>query len=101
MFIEKQGMEELRSFFEMKYRWFFVLNVGVPWLKMSLESGKSSLSTPLRVETDEDHDRMKPSSYFPEDKEEYDRNDDEDSLGPLPPKWEKAYTESGEVYFIE
>lgn len=22
-------------------------------------------------------------------------------LGPLPPKWEKAYTEKGEVYFIE
>jgi len=22
-------------------------------------------------------------------------------LGPLPPNWEKAYTERGEVYFIE
>jgi hypothetical protein len=22
-------------------------------------------------------------------------------LGPLPPKWEKAYTKNGEVYFIE
>lgn len=24
-----------------------------------------------------------------------------DSLGPLPQKWEKAYTENGESYFIE
>lgn len=28
------------------------------------------------------------------------QNEDDD-LGPLPPKWEKAYTESGEIYFIE
>jgi atrophin-1 interacting protein 3 (BAI1-associated protein 1) len=27
--------------------------------------------------------------------------DDDDNLGPLPSGWEKAYTESGEVYFIE
>ncbi|XP_055372622.1 membrane-associated guanylate kinase, WW and PDZ domain-containing protein 1 isoform X2 [Condylostylus longicornis] len=27
--------------------------------------------------------------------------DDDDGLGPLPPKWEKAYTESGELYFID
>ncbi|KFB53859.1 hypothetical protein ZHAS_00022299 [Anopheles sinensis] len=27
--------------------------------------------------------------------------DDEDGLGPLPPKWEKAFTDSGEVYFID
>lgn len=25
----------------------------------------------------------------------------EDQLGPLPSNWEKAYTETGEVYFIE
>ena len=25
----------------------------------------------------------------------------EDQLGPLPPNWEKAYTDSEEVYFIE
>lgn len=25
----------------------------------------------------------------------------EDQLGPLPPNWEKAYTDTGEVYFIE
>ncbi|XP_031629126.1 membrane-associated guanylate kinase, WW and PDZ domain-containing protein 1 isoform X2 [Contarinia nasturtii] len=27
--------------------------------------------------------------------------DDDDGLGPLPPKWEKAYTENGETYFID
>lgn len=26
---------------------------------------------------------------------------EDDGLGPLPPKWEKAYTENGETYFIE
>lgn len=26
---------------------------------------------------------------------------DNEDLGPLPPKWEKAVTENGEVYFIE
>lgn len=25
----------------------------------------------------------------------------EDQLGPLPPNWEKAYTDTGEAYFIE
>lgn len=25
----------------------------------------------------------------------------DDQLGPLPPNWEKAYTDTGEVYFIE
>ena len=25
----------------------------------------------------------------------------DDGLGPLPPKWEKAYTDNGEAYFIE
>lgn len=25
----------------------------------------------------------------------------EDELGPLPANWEKAYTDTGEVYFIE
>lgn len=28
-------------------------------------------------------------------------DEDEDNLGPLPYKWEKAYTEGGESYFIE
>ncbi|XP_062699123.1 membrane-associated guanylate kinase, WW and PDZ domain-containing protein 1 isoform X2 [Aedes albopictus] len=27
--------------------------------------------------------------------------EEDDGLGPLPPKWEKAYTDSGEVYFID
>lgn len=29
------------------------------------------------------------------------RCDENDGLGPLPLKWEKAYTENGESYFIE
>lgn len=29
------------------------------------------------------------------------QSDEGDGLGPLPPKWEKAYTENGETYFIE
>lgn len=29
------------------------------------------------------------------------RQEEDDGLGPLPPKWEKAYTENGEAYFIE
>lgn len=32
--------------------------------------------------------------------QEHDR-DDEDGLGPLPIRWEKAFTENGETYFIE
>lgn len=27
--------------------------------------------------------------------------EEDDGLGPLPAKWEKAYTENGETYFIE
>lgn len=30
-----------------------------------------------------------------------DNDDEADGLGPLPQKWEKAYTENGESYFIE
>ncbi|XP_021709943.1 membrane-associated guanylate kinase, WW and PDZ domain-containing protein 1 isoform X2 [Aedes aegypti] len=29
------------------------------------------------------------------------QTEEDDGLGPLPPKWEKAYTDSGEVYFID
>lgn len=29
------------------------------------------------------------------------REDEDDYLGPLPPMWEKAFTPSGERYFIE
>lgn len=73
------------------------------WAEMSHKSdNKSSLSQPLRVETEDNgtHNTDIASDYFPEESQE-NENDDTDSLGPLPPKWEKAYTESGEVYFIE
>jgi atrophin-1 interacting protein 3 (BAI1-associated protein 1) len=26
---------------------------------------------------------------------------DDEALGPLPPNWEKSYTENGEIYFID
>ena len=73
---------------------------------MSHKSDKSLLSQPLRVETEEESPpHPKEHNYYLEDKEaEFSAsndNDDTQSLGPLPPKWEKAYTESGEVYFIE
>lgn len=29
------------------------------------------------------------------------QTEEDDGLGPLPAKWEKAYTENGETYFIE
>lgn len=42
--------------------------------------------------------------YYSQEKPNYPQNNtdnDVDDLGPLPPKWEKAVTENGEVYFIE
>lgn len=83
-------------------RWVFIYEGQFP--KMSHKSDKSSLSQPLRVETEENSVHTDGGSYFTEDKENYSHdndNEDTESLGPLPPKWEKAYTESGEVYFIE
>lgn len=70
---------------------------------MSHNSDKSSLSQPLRVETEDNNSNADDNTYFEEVKENYNHNgaEDNDSLGPLPPKWEKAYTDSGEVYFIE
>lgn len=70
---------------------------------MSHNGDKSSLSQPLRVETEDNNSNADDNTYFEEVKENYNHNgaEDSDSLGPLPPKWEKAYTESGEVYFIE
>lgn len=66
------------------------------------ESNHSNpLSLPLRVET-EDHSES--ANYYEEDKNSFNQaneSNENDSLGPLPPKWEKAFTESGEVYFIE
>lgn len=63
------------------------------------------ISQPLSVETeDNSHLNLEKESYYEEDKSNYsavNTNDSIDSLGPLPAKWEKAYTESGEVYFIE
>lgn len=66
------------------------------YIKMSHTSEKSPLSEPLRVETEEPSG----SNFFEEEKDS-NNADDVESLGPLPPKWEKAYTESGEVYFID
>lgn len=70
---------------------------------MSHTSEQNPLSQPLRVET-EDSVHTDSNNYFEEEKDNFSQtndNDDTDSLGPLPAKWEKAYTESGEVYFIE
>lgn len=38
---------------------------------------------------------------FYEQKSEQQQQEEDDGLGPLPAKWEKAFTDSGEVYFIE
>ncbi|CAG9855534.1 unnamed protein product [Phyllotreta striolata] len=68
---------------------------------MNTTAEQNLLSQPLRVETD---DTVHPEeNYFEEEGNfnENGNNDNSDSLGPLPPKWEKAYTESGEVYFID
>lgn len=61
-----------------------------------------NLSQPLRVDTDNNNISADRSNFY-EDKCTYNdkSNDETDSLGPLPPKWEKAYTENGEVYFID
>ncbi|CAH1377932.1 hypothetical protein MTP99_019321 [Tenebrio molitor] len=67
-------------------------------------SDQTPLSQPLKVETDNNSVHAETSNYYEEDKDNFSRtndNEDTDSLGPLPPKWEKAYTESGEVYFID
>lgn len=63
---------------------------------------QNHISQPLTVETDEDN--LEKETYYEENKLNYNptvSNTNIDSLGPLPSKWEKAYTESGEVYFIE
>lgn len=67
---------------------------------MSHTNEQNPLSQPLRVETD---DPVHPEENYFEEEANFNgnSNDNSDSLGPLPPKWEKAYTESGEVYFIE
>ncbi|CAH1103300.1 unnamed protein product [Psylliodes chrysocephalus] len=67
---------------------------------MSHTNEQNPLSQPLRVETD---DPVHPEENYFEEEANFNgnSNDNSDSLGPLPPKWEKAYTESGEVYFID
>ncbi|KAK4872147.1 hypothetical protein RN001_016271 [Aquatica leii] len=71
---------------------------------MSHKSDKSNLSQLLMVGTEDNNARPNSTSYFEPDEENYNHNitnDDLDSLGPLPSKWEKAYTDNGEVYFID
>lgn len=69
------------------------------------ESNHSNpLSQPLRVETEDPGVHPDNTNYYEEEKDSFNHaneSHDNDSLGPLPPKWEKAFTESGEVYFIE
>ncbi|XP_060515854.1 membrane-associated guanylate kinase, WW and PDZ domain-containing protein 1 [Cylas formicarius] len=71
---------------------------------MSHTSETNSLSQPLRVETEDTGGHQDNSNYYEEEKDSFNHaneSHDNDSLGPLPPKWEKAFTESGEVYFID
>lgn len=73
---------------------------------MSHPNEQNSLSEPLRVDTNENNVNTNDSNYYQDNNHHNGNNNDEDeddtdSLGPLPAKWEKAYTESGEVYFIE
>lgn len=70
---------------------------------MSHKSDKSNLSHLLMVGT-EPSERPGSSTYFENEEENFNHliaNEDVDSLGPLPSKWEKAYTDNGEVYFID
>lgn len=72
---------------------------------MSHPNEPNPLSEPLRVETNEPSANTNDTNYYEENSHLNGTNDDDeddaDSLGPLPSKWEKAYTDSGEVYFIE
>lgn len=71
---------------------------------MSHTSEKNSITEPLRVKMDENTVCSNGPNFYEEEKGSYNNSnnaDDVESLGPLPPKWEKAYTESGEVYFID
>lgn len=69
------------------------------------ESNHSNpLSQPLRVETEDPGVLPDNTNYYEQEKDSFNHaneSNDNDSLGPLPPKWEKAFTESGEVYFID
>lgn len=73
---------------------------------MSLEKLTGVLSDNTN-RSDCDTSSVNPSTpvlYYGQDKSNYSQNsadNDVDDLGPLPPKWERAVTENGEVYFIE
>ncbi|KAF5283430.1 hypothetical protein FQA39_LY04806 [Lamprigera yunnana] len=71
--------------------------------KMSHKGDKSNLSQLLMAGTEDNSVGPNGGNYFEND-ENYNHNinsDEVDSLGPLPSKWEKAYTDNGEVYFID
>lgn len=71
--------------------------------KMTEKIDQNHISQPLCVETD-DNLHLEKECYYEDAKHNFipnKSNENLDSLGPLPAKWEKAFTESGEVYFIE
>ncbi|KAF5281106.1 hypothetical protein FQR65_LT02972 [Abscondita terminalis] len=54
------------------------------------------------VGPEDNNSRPSSTNYFAANEENYNiSNEDLDCLGPLPYKWEKAYTDNGEVYFID
>lgn len=71
---------------------------------MSHTIESNPLSQPLRVETEDPGVLPEDANYYETEKDSFNHGNEtneNDSLGPLPPKWEKAFTESGEAYFIE
>lgn len=50
------------------------------------------------ISNSNENDRAPLPSYMHSTENNQDFNND---LGPLPSNWEKAYTEKGEIYFIE
>lgn len=74
---------------------------------MSHEKISSLISESSRIDAEDDqseHAHTPSTLYYKEDndKSSYVQNHgDHEELGPLPPKWERAMTENGEVYFIE
>lgn len=57
-------------------------------------SGEMPPSCPSETSTDAPKEETEPPISPP-------KPDENDELGPLPDNWEMAYTEKGEVYFIE
>lgn len=72
---------------------------------MSHEKISSLISDTSRIDSENEQiNHTSVALYYKEDndKSSYSQNNvDSEDLGPLPPKWEKAMTENGEVYFIE